>query len=44
MVVDVEPCFMCAMACVHSRVATVVFCKRNPFDGGLVTKHEGRAG
>ena len=34
---DVEPCFMCAMALVHSRVSLVIFAHRNAFDGGLVS-------
>ena len=40
-VVDVEPCFMCAMALVHSRATTVVFKHPNPSDGGLVSLHNG---
>lgn len=42
-VVDVEPCFMCAMALIHSRVGTVVFAHRNGKDGGLVSIFGGKA-
>lgn len=34
---DVEPCFMCAMALVHSRVNTVVFKNLNKVDGAFVS-------
>jgi tRNA(Arg) A34 adenosine deaminase TadA len=42
-VLDVEPCFMCAMALVHSRVGTLVFKHRNLQDGGIATEHRGRS-
>ena len=35
---DVEPCFMCAMALVHSRVSTVIFRNINAKDGALVSQ------
>ena len=34
---DVEPCFMCAMALIHSRTKIVLFKNRNSFDGALVS-------
>ena len=34
---DVEPCFMCAMALVHSRVNTVVFRNLNKVDGAFTS-------
>ena len=33
-----EPCIMCAMALVHSRVARVFFAKASPNRGGLLSK------
>jgi tRNA(Arg) A34 adenosine deaminase TadA len=33
-----EPCFMCAMALVHSRVASVVFTDRDPVRGALCSQ------
>ena len=38
LVTEVEPCFMCAMALVHSRVARVYYMRDNEFDGGLNSK------
>ena len=32
---DVEPCIMCSMALLHSRVFAVIYSKRNPEFGGL---------
>lgn len=37
--VDREPCVMCAMALVHSRVRRVVFAALNATDGALVSAH-----
>ena len=34
---DVEPCFMCAMALVHSRVNTVIFRNLNSVDGAFTS-------
>lgn len=39
-----EPCVMCSMALVHSRVGRVVFCRRMRRTGGLVTETEAGAG
>ena len=36
-VTDVEPCFMCAMALVHSRVSLVIFRNKNSKDGAFVS-------
>ena len=36
-VTDVEPCFMCAMALVHSRAGIVVFKNLNAENGAFVT-------
>jgi len=33
--VATEPCAMCAMAMVHSRIAVVVYCQRDPLHGAL---------
>lgn len=35
---DIEPCSMCAMALLHSRVANVIFNFRNPKFGSLISK------
>ena len=37
LVTDVEPCFMCAMALIHSRVSCVIFKNANTVDGSLVS-------
>jgi len=34
----VEPCFMCAMALVHSRINRVIFINDNETDGALKSK------
>lgn len=36
-VMDVEPCFMCAMALIHSRASLVIFKNRNVQDGAFVS-------
>ncbi len=36
-ITDVEPCFMCAMALIHSRAALVIFRNLNQIDGALVS-------
>ena len=36
-VMDVEPCFMCAMALIHSRANLVIFKNRNEQDGAFVS-------
>ena len=36
--VDVEPCFMCAMALIHSRISRLYFMNANTVSGGLCTK------
>jgi tRNA-specific adenosine deaminase 3 len=33
-----EPCFMCAMALVHSRIDRIYFISENTYDGALVSK------
>lgn len=33
-----EPCFMCAMALVHSRIERVYFLKENLYDGAFISK------
>ena len=33
-----EPCFMCSMALVHSRIERVYFFDENNFDGGLISR------
>ena len=36
-ITDVEPCFMCAMALIHSRAQLVIFKNRNEYDGAFVS-------
>jgi tRNA-specific adenosine deaminase 3 len=33
---DIEPCFMCAMALVHSRISRLYFKRENVIDGAIV--------
>ena len=37
LVMDIEPCYMCSMALIHSRIAKVFFVHPNPADGGLLS-------
>lgn len=37
LITEIEPCFMCAMALVHSRISRVYYVKENKFDGGFIS-------
>lgn len=37
LITETEPCFMCSMALVHSRISRVYFMTDNNYDGGLIS-------